>query len=79
MEHFITAAVYNYPHEITILRHLLEDEGIQYYFENETMADLLPMYSYAMGGIKLKVHPNDLKNVKKIIDNLNTGTHLKIV
>ncbi|MDV6167744.1 DUF2007 domain-containing protein [Flavobacterium sp. DG1-102-2] len=79
MEHFITAAVFNYPHEITILRHLLEDEGLQYYFENETMADLLPMYSYAMGGIRLKVHPNDLATVQEILDTLNTTTHLKIV
>jgi len=79
MEHFITAAVFNYPHETTILRHLLEDEGLQYYFENETMADLLPMYSYALGGIKLKVHPNDFITVKEILDKLDTGTHLKIV
>ncbi|MCO6147638.1 DUF2007 domain-containing protein [Flavobacterium sp. NRK1] len=79
MEHFITAAVFNYPHEITILKHLLQDEGIQYYFENETMADLLPMYSYALGGIKLKVHPHDLEIVKEILSKLDTDNHLKIV
>ncbi len=79
MKHFVTAAVFNYPHEITILRHLLEDEGLQYYFENETIADLMPMYSYANGGIKLKVHPNDLDAVKEIISRLDTGTNLKIV
>lgn len=79
MKHFITAAVFNYPHEITILKHLLQDEGLQYYFENETIADLMPMYSYANGGIKLKVHPNDLHTVKEIIDRLDTGNNLKIV
>lgn len=79
MKHFITAAVFNYPHETTILRHLLDSEGLQYYFENETMADLLPMYSVALGGIKLKVHPNDLDTVKEILASLDTGSHLKIV
>ncbi|PZR23958.1 MAG: hypothetical protein DI539_01835 [Flavobacterium psychrophilum] len=79
MKDFITAAVFNYPHEITILKHLLQDEEIQHYFENETIADLMPMYSYATGGIKLKVHPNDLDTVKEIISRLNTGTNLKIV
>jgi hypothetical protein len=79
MEHFITAAVFNYPHEITILKHLLQDEGLQYYFENETIADLLPLYSYALGGIKLRVHPDDFDAVHEILDKLDTGTHLKIV
>lgn len=83
MKHFVTAAVFNYPHEIAILKHLLEQEdGIQYYFENETMADIVPMYSYAFGGIQLKVHPNDLSTVKEILNSLDTfgtETNLKIV
>lgn len=79
MKDFITAEVFNYPHEITILKHLLDEEGLQYYFENETIADLMPMYSYANGGIKLKVHPNDIDTVKEIISRLDTGTNLKIV
>lgn len=79
MKHFITVAVFNYPHETTILRHLLDSEGLQYYFENETMANLVPMYSVALGGIRLKVHPNDFDTVKEIITSLETGSHLKIV
>ncbi|RDI07987.1 DUF2007 domain-containing protein [Flavobacterium sp. AG291] len=79
MKDFITAAVFNYPHEIAILKHLLKEEEIQHYFENETIADLMPMYSYANGGIKLKVHPDDLNIVKEIISKLDTGTNLKIV
>lgn len=80
MKQFITAAVFNFPHEITILKHLLEEAGVHYYFENETMADLLPMYSYALGGIKLQVHPNDLETVNYILQKLNTsGNNLKIV
>jgi len=79
MNHFITAATFSYPHEITILKHLLVEAGLSFYFENETMATVVPLYSHALGGIKLKVHPNDLTTVKDILEQLNTNTHLKIV
>jgi hypothetical protein len=78
MENFITVATFNYPHEIMILRHRLEQEGITFFFQNETTATVAPMYSIALGGIKLKIHPNDLDVVKKILDELNDA-HLKIV
>lgn len=38
---------------------------------------VVPMYSAALGGIKLKVHPNDFEQVQEILDNLNNP--LKIV
>ncbi|HEU0135992.1 MAG TPA: DUF2007 domain-containing protein [Flavobacterium sp.] len=78
MENFITVATFNFPHEIMILRHRLEQEGITFFFQNETTATVAPMYSIALGGIKLKIHPNDLDVVKKILDELNDA-HLKIV
>lgn len=79
MEHFITIAVFNYPHEIMILKHRLEQEGINYFFENETTASVAPMYSFAIGGIKLKIHPNDIDTVKTILDEFNYPNHLKII
>lgn len=77
MEPFITAAVYTYPHEIAVVKHLLQEAGICHYFENETMAWIIPMYSHALGGIRLWVHPNDLDTVNTILHQFNT--HLKIV
>jgi len=79
MKHFVTAAVFTYPHEIAILRHLLQDAGLQFYFENETMLTVVPMYTQALGGIKLKVHVNDLDTVKLIIDEFERDNNLKIV
>jgi hypothetical protein len=32
MEAFITIAVFDYIHEIEILKHRLDQEGLQYYF-----------------------------------------------
>lgn len=77
MEDFQTIAVFNYTHEIVVLKHRLNQEGIQYYFENETMSSIAPLYSNALGGIKLKIHHNDFEKVQEILDNLNNN--LKIV
>lgn len=79
MEPFITAAVFTYPHEITILKLLLNDEDIAHTFENEAMADIFPMYSHALGGIRLKVHPDDLEAVNIILKKLDGNNGLKIV
>ncbi|WP_294825258.1 DUF2007 domain-containing protein [uncultured Flavobacterium sp.] len=79
MNHFVTAAVFTYPHEITVIKHLLAEAGISHYFENEAMADIVPMYSHAFGGIRLRVHPNDLDTVKDILEQFLSDDNLKIV
>ena len=79
MEEFITVAYFYYPHEIVILKHLLEEAQLQYYFENEMMTTIAPMYSQALGGIRLKIHPNDVEEAKEILDQLTDETNLKIV
>ncbi len=79
MNHFITAAVFTYPHEIHVVKHLLQDAEISFYFENEAMMNIVPFYSQALGGIQLKVHPNDLEQVKEILEQFSSNDNLKIV
>ena len=79
MEHFVTAAIFTYPHEITVLKLLLQEAGIQFYIENETMTEVFPFYSQALGGLQVKVHPKDLEAVKEILRKLEDGNNLKIV
>ena len=76
MEDFQTIAIFNYTHEIVVLKHILEQEKIQYFFENETMSSIAPFYSNALGGIKLKIHPNDFEQVQNIIDELNSNLNI---
>ncbi len=73
----MTVAVFNLPTEIAVLKTILENEGIHYFFENETIVSIDPFASIAYGGIKLKVHRNDVEVVKGILDNLDS--HLRIV
>ena len=79
MKDFITIATFTYPNEYAILRLLLQREKISFFFENETMIGVFPFYSNALGGINLKIHSTDHKRVQKIIDDLNSNSHLKIV
>ncbi|GGD22497.1 putative signal transducing protein [Flavobacterium orientale] len=77
MKDFVTVAVFNLPTEIAVLKTILENEGIHYFFENETIVSIDPFASIAYGGIKLKVHQNDVEEVREILDNLDS--HLRIV
>lgn len=77
MKDFITIAIFNFPQETFVLKSILDNEGILYFFENETIVSIDPFASLAYGGIKLKIHPNDREIVQKILDNLDSN--LKIV
>ncbi|MFD2908569.1 DUF2007 domain-containing protein [Flavobacterium ardleyense] len=79
MKDFITVATFNFQHEIFSLKNILEQEGIVYFFENETLIGIDPFGSIAYGGIKLKVHTNDEELVRGILKGLNENDPLKIV
>ncbi len=73
MNKFITIATFNFAYEITILKSILDDKGIRYFFKNENLVSIHPLASYAYGGIDLQIHPNDTEQVKEILNNLNTN------
>ena len=67
MTEFVTVAIFNFTHEITILKTILDNNRIPYLFQNENLISVDPLASFAYGGIILKVHPNDVEQVKKIL------------
>ena len=77
MTEFVTIATFNFAHEISVLKTILDREGIPYLFQNENLVSIDPLASLAYGGIQLKVHPNDIQTVQTILDDLNNN--LKIV
>lgn len=80
MNQFVTIAVFTYPHEYSVLRLLFEQAELRFFFQNETAIGLVPFYSHALGGILLKVHPDDIQLAKEIIDSFNASSSpLRIV
>mgnify|MGYP006214391041 CR=1 FL=1 len=77
MKDFITIATFTFPADIVVLKSILDAEGIAYFFRNETAISIDPMASIAYGGIHLKIHPNDLEIVLKIIEDLNEKKNLR--
>lgn len=79
MSEFIIVAVFNLPTEIMVLKSILQDRNIQHFFDHETIVSLDPFASLAYGGIKLRIHPNDLEEVNEVLKQLNEDDFLKIV
>ena len=79
MTNFKTIAIFQYPAEYAVLKLLFDQEEIRYFFQNETMISVFPFYSNAIGGIRLKVHEEDIEQAEEIIKDLNHPPNLKIV
>jgi hypothetical protein len=79
MEHYKTISFFTYPSDYAIFRLLLDQHEIRYAFVNETMISLLPFHSNAIGGIQLKVHPEDLEEATRLLQDWNGSSHLHIV
>jgi hypothetical protein len=80
MINFVTVATFTYSFEYAIIRIVLDQNGIRYVFKNETMLDVFPFYSNALGGISLKVHKNDISLTKQILEDFNSKqSNLRIV
>jgi hypothetical protein len=79
MEHFKTIAIFTFPSEYAVLRLLLEQHEIRYVFLHETMIGVLPFHSNAFGGIRLQVHQDDIEAARKIIQELDGSSNLRIV
>lgn len=79
MINYVVAAVFTYAHEFAVLRLILEQRDIAHFFQNETMLSVIPFHSFALGGIRLMVHPDDLEQVEEIINDLKHNKDLHIV
>lgn len=78
MKQFITLSTFTYQHEYSVLKLLLEQEQIRFFFENETMIGVFPFYSHALGGIRLKVHPKDYDKALRVLNSFKASP-LRIV
>jgi len=79
MKNFTAIAKFTYEHEYSVLRLLLEQAQIPFFFKNETMIGMVPFYSNALGGIILFVHENEKEKALEILEDFNSKANLKIV
>lgn len=66
-DYFITVAIFNFAHELTIIRSRLEAEGIECRTLDELTVQVNPLYSPAVGGIKLQVKESDAQEAIEIL------------
>ena len=76
MDHFQTIDIFNFAHEIIVLKSILQNEGIPFLFQNENLISIDPFATIAYGGIHLKIHPNDFERVQEILDNLKNNLEI---
>jgi len=66
-ENFITVLTVTYPHEIAVIRGVLEAEGIICFVKDELTVQVHPFISNAIGGVKLQVLERDLDQALEIL------------
>ncbi len=64
---FITVLTVTYPHELAIIKGLLESEEIECRIQDELTTQVNPLLSNAIGGVKLQVNEKDLEKTVEIL------------
>jgi hypothetical protein len=64
-----TIKSFDYIHQLAIVKGLLESEGIECFVVDEYTTQVNPLFSNAIGGIKLQVDVNDFPRAKEILEN----------
>lgn len=65
--HFVTVLIVHYSHETAIIRGRLEAEGIECNLVDELTVQVNPLYSNAVGGVKLQVRESDFEKTYNIL------------
>jgi DNA-directed RNA polymerase subunit M/transcription elongation factor TFIIS len=73
----ITIAKVSYIHEADILCMQLEEAGIKAFMPDQHISSMQPLYSGAIGGIRVQIHESDLDQARDILvaskSNIDTG------
>jgi DNA-directed RNA polymerase subunit RPC12/RpoP len=69
-ETFTTIASFQYSSEAEIVKGRLEADGIQVFLSDNVTIDTNPLYSNAIGGVKLKVLSTQTEEAEKILRSI---------
>lgn len=70
MDEFITIKTFSQYHELSVIRTRLEYEGIETFVPDELTVQTNPLYSNAIGGLRLQVKQSDLPAALTILKEL---------
>jgi Putative prokaryotic signal transducing protein len=68
MSQFVTILSLPQPQQVYIIKGRLESEGIECFIKDELTVQTNPVYSYAVGGVKLQVKEEDVAGAMKILE-----------
>ena len=71
MENWVYLYAYTLPNEAHLARVKLESEGIKVHLKDELTIQANPLYSEAIGGVKLFVQKEDLERAKAILISID--------
>lgn len=69
MNNIITIATYDNPLTANLMKAKLKDAGIESFLANENIIGIQPLYSNAVGGIKLQVLESDATDAMDILND----------
>ncbi|MDX5418448.1 MAG: DUF2007 domain-containing protein [Hymenobacteraceae bacterium] len=72
-ERLVTVATFSQPTEAYILKGRLEAEGIPCFLGDEHIIAAQPLYSVAVGGVKLQVTEGDEEEAREMIGRIMRG------
>jgi hypothetical protein len=67
VNNFETILTFNHPTELDMVRVRLEDEGIECLVPDEFTVIMNPLYSNAVGGVRLQVRESDIERAKEVL------------
>ncbi|PHR49761.1 MAG: hypothetical protein COA32_01105 [Fluviicola sp.] len=68
---FVTIKTFDNNMDAHMLKSRIESEGIKCFLFDEETVTINPLYAQAIGGIKLKVHQEDVSAVRKILKDIS--------
>ena len=71
MSKLVSIRYFQHPHEVAVLKTLLENEDIPYFFKDENLTQTMPFYTFWSGGIQLQVWEEDVERATKLL--IETG------
>ncbi len=70
MNEWVTIATFNYAHQTALLKGRIESEGLLCNIKDELIVNTNPLYSNAIGGVKVQVRDCDVQNVIPLLKEL---------